>query len=192
MSTEIPGEANGDHSAKPGTTSNVAALFPPSRNDRGQAASAAPDHAMGQPDPLQELVHSLQRWDNHFQGDIRDIERRLTTFSDKIRKHDELFPVVNQNFQSMQVSLSSHSDRLGQHLVRLDSYANQLVSIEAGAAATDKEIAALRAEVESVKRGRTWALWLAILALLGLAGLAAVQLGLVEVATGLMRLIALG
>ena len=190
MSTENPVPASSD--PKPGSATNVAPLFPAPRNDKEQGAGTDANGNQGQLDPLRELVGSLERWDSHFTDSIRDVERRLTTVGDKVRKHDELFPVVKQNFQSLQVSVNSHKDRLGQLATRLDDHTEQLSAVENGRTAADKEIAALRAELDVLSRRRSWSLWLALLALLGLAASAAFQLGVVEVASGLLRLIDFG
>jgi archaellum component FlaC len=214
MSAENPISTNGEPSQRTAAASNVAP-FPALRNDSEPAAGPPPGNAgTAQPDPLKELVGSLERWDNHFADNIRDVERRLNSINDKIRRHDELFPVVKQNFQSMQGSLNSYSDRIGQHAARLDKHTTQLVTLEANINAIRKDIAALRAEigkdvvglraeigkdvtalqaeVRSVRRGRQWGIWLALLALLGLAVSTAIQLGVVDVVTALMRLIEFG
>jgi hypothetical protein len=215
MSAEISGHTNGDLGQKAGTVSKVPSLFPLPLKDKAKTESPPPGNGgMAQPDPLRELVSSLQRWDDHFQDNIRDVERRLTGVNDRVRKHDELFPVVNQSlksiqdsfgsrFQSVQASLSSHSqsikeslnshtDRIGQHAARLDTHANQLLTVEAGMTQIAKDIAALRAEIGAMKRVRMWPAWLAVLALLGLLVSAAIQFGLVDVATALIRMIDFG
>jgi len=192
MSTESPGSTESHVAQKPGAASNVAP-FPAVRSDNEQTVKPPPSNGdMAQADPLKDLVNSLERWDTHFQDNIRDVERRVIGIGDKVHKHDELFPVVQQNFKSMQVSLTSHADRLGQHATRLETYENQLGTVEAGMTTLSKDISALRAQIGALKRGRRWALWLAILAVLGLAASTAVQFGLVEPATAFMRLISFG
>jgi hypothetical protein len=187
MSTDDRGPAESDTTL--GKSGNVASLFHSRHPDKDHSATATANGANAQPDPLRELVGSLERWDSHFTDSIRDVERRLIGVGDKVRKHDELFPVVKQNFQSLQLSLNGHHDRLGQLALRLDAHTEQLASFENGKTATDKEITALRADIDAITRKRAWSLWLAILALLGLAVSVAIQLGVVQVAAGLLRLI---
>jgi len=192
MSTENPVHGSSDPSPKPVASSNVATLFAPTRSEQKQVGSSAPDSRMAQPDPLKELVNSLERRDSHFQDNIRDVERQLTGMTDKVRKHEELFPVVNQNFQSMQISLKSHTDRLSQHMARLDAQESELVSVEATMTEIAKDIAALRVDIDAVRWRRTWTTWMAAVALVGVLVSAAIQLGLLDVATALSRLIAFG
>lgn len=197
MSADISGHTIGDISPNAAADSKVSTLFPPQPKDKTKAESPPPaNSANSQPDPLQQLVGSLQRWDDYFQENFRDVERRLTGVNDRVRRHDEMFPAVNQSlktiqdvisnrFQSMQGSFNSQNERI-------DAHTDQLMTLEAGLTQIGKDIAGLRAQLRATKRQRSWGMWLAVLALLGLMASTAIQFGLIDVATALTRIIDFG
>lgn len=197
MSADISGHTIGDISQKAAADNKVSTLFPPPLKDKAKTESPPPGNgANSQPDPLQQLVGSLQRWDDHFQENIRDVERRLTGVNDQVRKHDELFPVVNQRLKTIQDAISNRFQSIqgsfNSQNERIDAHADQLMTLEAGLTQIGKDIAGLRGQIRAIKRRRSWGMWLAVLALLGLAASTAIQFGLVDVAAALTRMVDFG